>query len=161
MAELRDALTNDGFADVCTYIQSGNIVLASVDGLDSGTVSARIRAVIGDRFGFSPSVWAITRDQFDQAVEANPFPQAETDPKLVHFVFTAGSPAPSTLDELRSLAVPGEEAEVDGDVIYLFTPHGLGRSKMAAAVNKVSQTDTTARNYRSVKAIQELAGQAG
>ncbi|MCP3939809.1 MAG: DUF1697 domain-containing protein [Actinomycetia bacterium] len=159
MADLRAALSDDGFTDVCTYIQSGNIVLSAEDGLDTGAVAARIGATIDHRFGFSPSVWAITLDRFDEVIEANPFPQAAAYPKLVHFVLTAGPPAPSTLDELSALVVPGEEVHVEGDMIYLFAPHGIGRSKMAAAVGKASRTNTTSRNYRSIMAIRKLAEQ--
>lgn len=41
-------------------------------------------------------------------------------------------------------------------VLYLHTPNGFGRSKLVERLHRFIGAETTARNYRSVKAIRAL-----
>jgi uncharacterized protein (DUF1697 family) len=63
MKELSALLQTNGFVDVSTYIQSGNIVLKS----RSNPVS-KIRTLVTKKFGFEPKVLALRVAQFMQAV---------------------------------------------------------------------------------------------
>jgi uncharacterized protein (DUF1697 family) len=44
-----------------------------------------------------------------------------------------------------------------GRVLYLHTPDGLGRSKLAAAAERLLGVEATARNWRTVQALIALA----
>src|SRR4051812_29217107 len=79
MAELRDMLTDAGFGDVRTYLQSGNVVLAS----DASPEEIRtdVERLIADRFGLEIAVVVRTRDELAEIVERNPLRDVATDPK--------------------------------------------------------------------------------
>ena len=155
MAALRELLAEVGFENVRTYIQSGNIVLDSPDG-DRDSVARLIRDVIEGRFGFAPHTFVLDVDAFDAAIAANPFPEGEQDPKAVHFFFLAEPDPAADLDGLRELATQGEEFVLTERILYLHTPNGFGRSKLAERLHRFIGAETTARNYRSVRAIRAL-----
>ena len=46
-------------------------------------------------------------------------------------------------------------------VFYLRAPDGLGRSKLAANVEKILGVPATARNWRTVRKVMEMARQLG
>ncbi len=155
MAALRELLSEVGFGNVRTYIQSGNIVLDSPDS-DSDSVARSIRDAIEGRFGFAPHTFALDIDAFDDAIAANPFRQGKQDPKAVHFFFLAEPDPAADLGGLRELATQGEEFVLTERVLYLHTPNGFGRSKLVERLHRYIRTETTARNYRSVLAIRAL-----
>lgn len=156
MAALRELLAEVGFENVRTYIQSGNIVLDSPDGARD-SVARSVRDAVEGRFGFAPQTFVLDVDAFDVALAANPFPEGEQDPKAVHFFFLAEPDPTADLDGLRELATQGEEFVLTETVFYLHTPNGFGRSRLAERLHRFIGTETTARNYRSVRAIRALA----
>ena len=59
-APLRAALTEAGFMNVATYINSGNAVLTSDRPAED--VVARVAAICAERFGFRKDIHARTRE---------------------------------------------------------------------------------------------------
>ena len=156
MAALRELLAEVGLENVRTYIQSGNIVLDSLDG-DRDSVARSVQGAIEERFGFAPHTFVLDVDAFDAAIAANPFSQGDEDPKAVHFFFLAEPDPTADLDGLRELATQGEEFVLTEAVLYLHTPSGFGRSKLVERLHRFIGGELTARNLRSVRAIRALA----
>lgn len=50
-----------------------------------------------------------------------------------------------------------EKYTLKGKVLYLYAPDGIGKSKLAAGVEKALGVAVTARNWRSVSKINEMA----
>ena len=46
---------------------------------------------------------------------------------------------------------------IKGKVFYLHAPDGIGNSKLAAAAERHLRVDATARNWRTVLALLEMA----
>ena len=155
MAALRELLAEVGFQNVRTYIQSGNIVLDSPDG-DRDSVARSVRDAIEGRFGFAPHTFVLDVGALDAAIAANPFSRCDQDPKAVHFFFLSEPNPAADLDGLRELATQGEEFVLTERVLYLHTPNGFGRSKLVERLPRFIETETTARNLRSVRAIRAL-----
>src|SRR5437868_6739570 len=64
MPELRTALSEAGFADVQTYVQSGNVVLTSR--ASPAKVGARAEALIAERFGLDVDVIVRTAEELSE-----------------------------------------------------------------------------------------------
>lgn len=160
MKRLRQILDALGFADVATYIQSGNCIFRSeID--DGQKIATRIADGIAAEFGFRPSVFALTREELDAAIAGNPFANRAVDPKFVHLFFL--SDTIDSFDEagMRALAAPGDDFALAGNVFYLITPAGIGRSKLVEKLGKFLPVDMTARNLRSAIKIAELGRSFG
>jgi uncharacterized protein (DUF1697 family) len=153
---LREGLTSLGFANVGTYINSGNAYLKTSK--SRSHVVQATRELCREEFGFEKEVYAISLPEWRSLVQNNPFAEAaEKTPTYVHAAVLGGKPSPSDLEKVRALAVRGEAIRVIDRVAYLHTPHGFGTSKMAAKFDKGIGVPNTARNWNSVLKLLELA----
>jgi uncharacterized protein (DUF1697 family) len=152
MAEFRATLADLGYEGVATYIQSGNAVFRATG--TAGTIATAIGGAVAARFAFRPHVFVLAPAALEAALAANPF-TAEEGAK-VHLFFL-DSPLPEgALDKLAPFATKGERAELRGNVLYLATPEGMGRSDYANRLQRL-KAPMTARNARSATAIAALA----
>ena len=155
VAPLREKLAEAGFANVATYINSGNALLKSA--LPHEEVAARVREICAREFAFDKDVHVATRAEWQALIAANPFPLAVATPNFLHAAVLAAEPEPARLDALRAVAAGGEAIAVVGRVAYLHTPHGFGTSKLAAKFDKGIGVANTARNWNTVLKLAELA----
>lgn len=158
MKELRSILENLGLENVQTYIQSGNVVFES-DKKDLNNLSDSLGRAIKKSHGFEPNVMILSREDFRQAMQQNPFPEAETNPKTLHLSFLKEAPLNPDLIGLDSVKAESENFKLKGKVFYLHAPEGIGRSKLAAKAEKLLGVSATARNWRTVSKIAEMMNQ--
>jgi uncharacterized protein (DUF1697 family) len=155
MQALRDLLAALGCEDVETYIQSGNAVFRSGD--DRTTLGSKIETVVDKRFGFTPTVLLLTIDDYQSILSANPFPEATDNPKSLHVSFLSKAPVDPNLDALDTLKSPTENYVLLENAFYLHAPDGIGRSKLAAKVERCLGVQATGRNWRTAMKLLELA----
>jgi uncharacterized protein (DUF1697 family) len=160
MKDLVATLENVGCRDVATYIQSGNAVFRSGE-QDASLLSGRIGTAIRERHSFEPQVLLLESDEMERAMRSNPFPEAESEPKTLHLYFLAVPPERPDLDALEGIKGVRERFVLGDGVLYLHAPDGLGRSKLAANVEKLLGVPATARNWRTVRKVMEMAQQRG
>ena len=156
MKELAVLLENLGAQDVKTYIQSGNAVFLhkteSPSQLADGIISA-----VKEKFGFATHVLLLELEELEQAIAANPFPEGEAGPKTLHLFFSAAVPETPDLESLENIKLDSERFSLLEKVFYLYAPEGIGRSKLAAKVEKALGVAVTARNLRTVSKLLEMA----
>ncbi|MCP4291698.1 MAG: DUF1697 domain-containing protein [bacterium] len=156
MTDLVVVLENLGLKEVQTYIQSGNVVFQSAE-----SKPRDLAQIIGDAVikscKVSPQIVVLPFNDFQDAVNANPFHKAENDPKTLHLFFGESKPENPDWHKLKLLKKNEEQFELKGKVFYLHCPQGIGSSKLAAKVEKVLGVAMTARNWRSVLAVLSLA----
>jgi uncharacterized protein (DUF1697 family) len=156
MKELVAVLEGLGLKNVRTYIQSGNVVFQTTADKKQ-KLAQDIGAAIGQSHQFVPRVLVLTVQEFQNALESNPYPEGENEPKSLHLFFLESSPAKPDLEKLDSLQSGSERFKLVGTVFYLHTPDGFGPSKLASNVEKALGVTVTARNWRSASAILALA----
>jgi len=161
MAELRDELEGLGMASVRTYIQSGNVVFDAPDADTAEALAGRIGVTIEARHGFRPRVLVLSAMRFREAMEANPFTEGEAEPQTLHLFFLAGPPDEIDLPAFRAAASPTERFLLGDRVFYLHAPDGIGRSKLAARAEALLGVPATARNWRTVTRVWEMAEEPG
>jgi uncharacterized protein (DUF1697 family) len=160
MEDLVATLENAGARDVATYIQSGNAVFRSEE-KDASLLSDRVRAAIVESHGFEPQVLVLGSDELERAVRSNPFPEAESDPKTLHLYFLAASPERPDLDGIEAFKGDRERFFLGDGVFYLHAPDGIGRSKLAGNAERLLGVPATARNWRTVLKVADMAQQRG
>lgn len=156
MQALRDLLGDLGLAAVKTYIQSGNVAFQS-GGQNAAALAEAIGAAIADVHGFRPQVMVLPLADLQTAVAANPYPEAAADPKSVHLYFLAAAPDEVDWEPLDDVKKESERYQLIDNVFYLHAPEGIGRSKLAAKVEKALGVPVTARNWRSTQKILDMA----
>lgn len=154
-APLRAALTDAGFTNVATYINSGNAVVSS--DLDAIRATESIASVCRKQFGFEKAIYAIALAEWERLIANNPFP-GDTEPgNLLHAAWLESPPASDRVEELRALAVDGDQFAVVGRAAYLHTPNGFSKSRLAERFDKRIGVPNTARNWNTVLKLKALA----
>jgi uncharacterized protein (DUF1697 family) len=156
MKGLTAALEKIGCTNVKTYIQSGNAVF-----LKPSCKALQLTKLIGkavqDNHGFEPRVLVLTVKEFEKAMMSNPFPDVESDPKSLHLYFLSEVPKSPQLDSLNKIKTASETYTLNKKIFYLHAPDGIGRSKLAARAEKLLGVNATARNWRTVSKLLEIA----
>lgn len=158
MKEFAKSLDRAGFESVSTYIQSGNVVFRS-SAANPSTLADRISEIVNEHHGFKPSVFVLKAGELASVARNNPFPEAVQEPKTLHVFLLASSPKKPDVSQLGKLKLSSESFKVIGKVIYLHAPDGIARSKFAAGIGKTLRVDATARNWRTISKLLELAQQ--
>ena len=158
MAELRTLCEGLGWAEVDTYIQSGNVVFGA-----AGEAAARETALeeaISAQFGISIPVIARSASQWPAYVSGNPFPQAaEQEPNRLMLCLSKRPPNPDAADLLQERARDGEQVKLVGDALWVHFPGGAGTSRLSPALfDRLAGSPVTSRNWRTVLKLQEMLG---
>ncbi|MFL5951130.1 MAG: DUF1697 domain-containing protein [Gaiellaceae bacterium] len=155
MPALRDALADAGFAEVRTYVQSGNIVVAS--GAKPEAVARKIHAVIQRQFGLEIALVTRTRAELARVVELDPLGKVATDPKRYQVSFLDAKPPRDLVRRLEDAAAPGERVVAHGREIYAWHPDTIARSRLwALLAAKDLGATATARNWTTIRKLLEL-----
>jgi uncharacterized protein (DUF1697 family) len=156
MKRLTTLLERDGFGNVRTYIQSGNVVFQSPRGT-AKSIAARMGQLVLKDHGFEPEVIVLSLKELEQAAAGNPFPKAEAEPKTLHLFFLCETPRAPDLESLNGFKAGKEAFSLRGKVFYLHTPDGFGTSKLVQKVGRAIGVEMTARNWRTVTTLIEMA----
>lgn len=159
MPDLRTALSEGGFADVRTYVQSGNVVLASRAAPPK--VGARAERLIAERFGFDVEVIVRTADELAEVVARNPLGDVAVDPKRYQVSFLEAEPDPDVLERISATAAGSERLVALGRELYAWHPDGIGRSKLAAKLGGTGLgVRATTRNWTTVTTLLGMADES-
>jgi uncharacterized protein (DUF1697 family) len=156
MPALRELLSEAGFGEVQTYVQSGNVVLTSE--LDPAELERELERLIAEGFGFDVEVIVRTREQLSEVVQRNPLGEVATDPKRYQVSFLAAELEPERAEALAAAAVEPERFIAHGRELYAWHPDGVARSKLwAKLAGSGLGVKATARNWTTVTTLLELA----
>jgi uncharacterized protein (DUF1697 family) len=156
MPALAQALQEQGFAPVRTYLQSGNVVLASE--LREAALADAVKSAVLERFEIAIDVLVRSREELAAVVSNNPLAAVATDPKRFQVSFLARELDSATLERLRGLAAESERLEAQGRELYAWHPNGVARSKLwAGLAARTLGVPATARNWSTVESLLALA----
>jgi uncharacterized protein (DUF1697 family) len=156
MPELRELLTGAGYEDVQTYVQSGNVVLASDEPPEA--LEHDCQRLIAERFGLEVPAIVRTRQELAEVVAKNPLAGVATDPKRYQVSFLDRELDPGRIEELGSLAADGERLVACGRELYAWHPDGVARSKLWVKLAAPGLgVKATARNWKTVETLLAMA----
>jgi uncharacterized protein (DUF1697 family) len=156
MPALRELLSERGFEDVRTYVQSGNIVLESE--LSPTRLAADCKRAISEGFGLDIEVVVRTRDELAEVVARNPLGDVAVNPKRYQVTFLAHELDRGEVKKLESLAAEPERLVVVGREVYAWHPDGVARSKLWARLGSQGLgVPATSRNWSTVTTLLEMA----
>ncbi|SHG99660.1 DUF1697 domain-containing protein [Winogradskyella jejuensis] len=157
MAELRELLANSGYANVQTYIQSGNVVLQST--LNSEDIKLHVEEIILNHFGFEVTVLVKTYAELKAIFDFCPF-QIEEKEKS-YFMMLDAAPNAEGFDEVSNLEYSGEKVYITEKCIYFFSTNGYGRTKFNSNFfERRLKVNATARNHKTMLKLLAIAKEA-
>ena len=150
MRDLKALMEAAGFANVRTYIQSGNVVFEG-----KSRPTDELPTLIEGEFGFRPEVFILSETELRTAIANNPF--AATEGKAIHFFFCDRSPKSFDRALLDSVKSASEDYALAGKVFYLYAPAGIARSTLVQKLGKAFAGVTmTARNLNTVRKLASM-----
>lgn len=159
MSALRETLESLGLARVRTYLQSGNAVFDMAED-DVVALATRIEDSIEADHGFRPQTLILSGTALERTMLDNPFPAATADPASLHVFFLALPAVGFDAAGLESAAAGDERYRLTDRAFYLHAPNGIGRSTLAKEAERLLGVAATARNWRTVVALSNLAAGA-
>lgn len=159
MADLRATMPRIGARNVATYIQSGNIVFDH-DVTDPDTIANMVRGLIAEDFNIHCYAIALNGKNLASVIDATPQP-GEVEGKNIYVVLTPKMATEAEANSLSDAATQGEamhmiDAAGPINALVLVAPNGIGRSKVAAPMERWLDGDGTTRNLNSLRRIAEM-----
>jgi uncharacterized protein (DUF1697 family) len=157
MPQLRAALSEAGFRDVRTYVQSGNIVAESSHRKPE-SFAAAIRTVVQRCAGLDVPVVVRSPAELRAVLDWNPFPEdASARPTGVHVLHLDAEPDGERVAALQAVDYAPDELTVRGPEVVVRYAETMHNSRLQhAAVLKKLGVDGTARNWRTLQALVSM-----
>ncbi|MEU6367948.1 DUF1697 domain-containing protein [Streptomyces sp. NPDC046931] len=163
MADLRALLEGLGYEGARTYLQSGQAVFACDHG-DEESLAAELTGAIEQRFGFLVDVLVRDHAYLTSVRDACPFPADRLEAKQLHVTYFSRPVDAGRFAEVDPAAYLPEQFRLGDRALYLHTPDGLGRSKLAECLSRPRLTKgliATTRNWNTVVKLVELTARTG
>lgn len=161
MEELRHAMETDGFSNVETYIQSGNVLFDSEQ--DEQTLTARLESLLQSSFGYYGAVVLRTKNELARLIGNLPFSSEEisaaesanTGAESLYVCLYPALPE-DFAKRLGKVDPSGDRFEITERDVYLLLRQSIRLSKLAIALQKPADRGT-ARNWNTMLALHRLA----
>lgn len=149
MEDLKIVLQENGYREVKTYIQSGNIALQSNQKQEQ--IAQEIKHLLLQHFQLQIEVFVLTKEELLHALEHNPWGE-DLPGNMVYLTFLSQEIAAKKWDLLLAFAQAREVLEVKNKVLYFYTPIGAGKSKISnALIESKLKVLSTMRNRNTVE----------
>jgi len=159
MPALCKLLTSQGFTEVKSLLQSGNIVFGC-SGKADAALERQLETAVATELGVQTTFFVRSAREWSAIVAANPYPDAARDDPshLVVMTFKAALAA-KDVAALRAAIAGRETVTAIGKQLYAVYPDGIGTSKLTNAVieRKLGQPGT-ARNWNTVQKLATALG---
>lgn len=161
MATLRELMTELGFLDVTTHLQSGNIVF-SAQGEEPAQAAAAIEAGIEQQLSLKVAVLARSGSELKQVVQAHPLREVASNPSRMLVVFLASLVDRDLIADLREQDFAPDRFVVAEREIYVWAPNGVSETKLTYAFweKQLGGVTATARNWNTVQRLKEMTNAA-
>lgn len=156
MARLRELFESLGFAEVSSYIASGNVRFRTK--LRGAALEARIEAALEEEFGFVVETFVRSDAELRAVLDAMPF--AKQDVAAAHALMIAFLKAPVTAEVARAVAALSttvQQFRVIGRELHWLRQTRESEPKVERAVEKLLKP-MTGRNVRTIEALVEGGG---
>ncbi|MBN9500200.1 MAG: DUF1697 domain-containing protein [Armatimonadetes bacterium] len=158
MADLRAALLGEGFQDVTTHLQSGNVILKTGK-KPREAMQSILEDVTHSAFGIRPQYFVRTVQEWERLIAENPFEEeAKDDPSHVLAVLMRKPFEATEVEKLQELIQGPEKIRAGCEALYITYPAGIGTSTEGKTPGWNKHVGSgTGRNWNTVLKLLEIA----
>jgi uncharacterized protein (DUF1697 family) len=153
MESLRTLMETNGYINVKTYIQSGNIVFGSSEA-SKPAIAKAIETLIEKHYGFDVSVFVTDKEALEKAVDNNPYTEGRVEEpagfKKIYVTFLSEKPTTENFEKLSQAPVGNDLINLKDDILYFKLESKASDTKLSNALieNKLKVRATT-RNWNT------------
>ncbi|HLJ95625.1 MAG TPA: DUF1697 domain-containing protein [Gemmataceae bacterium] len=155
MADLRSVIEGLGYKDVCTLLNSGNVVFSTPRAAPDG-LAGRLEKEIAQKLGGSVRVTVLTAAELTAVVTENPLVEIAENPSRFLVAFLRNPADRQKLEPLTKQDWAPEVLALGTRVAYLWCPEGILDNPLGNTVNRVLKDGVTTRNWATVLKLQAL-----
>lgn len=156
METLREILSAEGFENVKTYINSGNVIFET-DKTDDFKLAAKIESAIEKSFSLKIKVMVRKMSEIEEIIKNNPFDGQFENDKDLHVFFLDEKLPTEKAEMLLANNNENEMFAVQNREIFCLLHVSVLDSLMGKDyIGKKLKVSTTARNWRTVNKILEF-----
>jgi uncharacterized protein (DUF1697 family) len=152
MADLRELISELGYEDVRTVLQSGNVVFTGAKAKARETLETGLE----ERYGFKVDVVLRTMAELRAVVDDEPFGDEVDNLTRYFVVFLPSAPNANAVETLKKTNFAPDEFKAGGRELYAWCPEGMQNSALMRALGRPGLAETaTVRNMSTVKKLLE------
>lgn len=157
MNELVIQLASIKYINICSYIQSGNIIFENEE-KQCKIFENEIHQLIIDKFGLKVPVLVKTAEELKHVFENNPFNNNNNlDITKMHVTFLNEIPLKDNIVRLLESKSEGDEFILTKDIVYLYCGNGYGNTKLTNTFfEKKLNVSATTRNWKTIASLVEM-----
>lgn len=155
MEHLRGLFEALGFANVETFIASGNVIFDSPS-KNAKTLERKIESSLREALGYEVATFIRSTHEVASVAAYRPFPDAESAAggDALYITFLADEPSDEAKQKVLSLATPFDEFHFAGRELYWLCRKKISDSEVSwAALAKALGAQSTMRNSTTVRKL--------
>ncbi|MFP9117784.1 DUF1697 domain-containing protein [Flavobacterium sp. RNTU_13] len=159
MEHLRRLMEANGFKNVATYIQSGNVIFETEE-TDKAKTGRTIEQLLYKEYGHDVFTFILDKADLQKAIQNNPYTTAEPEPQGVkkYFVtFLSGEATTQGMDQLKKYNRSDDEFKAVGNILYLKLSRSAADSKLTNSfIEGKLGLKATIRNWNTTLKLMEM-----
>ena len=157
MERLREVFSKQGFKNVRTHINSGNVIFEA-EGAPAKWLG-RIEKAVAAEIKRDVSVMVRTAAELKKVISGNPFRKDKSiEAKRLLVMFLSGQLSKEAVKKLAAIDCGDDGYHVAGRELYLYCRGGINESKFFRMdFEKVLGVSATGRNWNTVNKLLEMA----
>jgi uncharacterized protein (DUF1697 family) len=156
MADLRSVLTAMGYAEIATYLNSGNAVFTA-EAQPPDVMARALQDGIATRCGTEVTVVIRTAAQLAAVVARNPLGGEPANPSRFFVAFLSAAISPGAADATGVRTSAEDRVWVSGSEAFLWCPKGFSVLDHVSMIEKTFVLTATTRNWNTVTKLANLA----
>lgn len=156
MAEFKQLLIDQGFQNVITYIQSGNILCQGNQ--SKPAIKQQIESLILKNYGFEVTAFVLDQTKLKNIIQDNPFISQQIPIEKLYCTFLEKQPDPKTQKKFLELKTQDEVFTFAGPLLYFCYHKGYGKAKLSnPVVEKKLKMQATTRNWKTMTKLLDMS----
>ena len=159
MADLKAMFESLGFANVRTFIQSGNVLFETKD--NGKQLRPRIQKELKATFGFDVTVVIRTAAEMKKIIESSPFSaDSLAEGETLHVALLAGTPTPDAVESLLDTRSDVDDFHLVGNEVYILLRQSSRQSLFSNSfLERKLGVAATTRNWQTMTKLAKQAGE--
>jgi uncharacterized protein (DUF1697 family) len=159
MADLKAMFESLGFANVRTFIQSGNVLFETKE--NGKQLRPKIQKEIKATFGFDVAVVIRTAAEMKKIIESSPFPaDSLVEGESLYVALLGGTPTPDAIETLLECRSDVDDFRLVGGEVYILLRQSSRQSLFSNSfLERKLGVPATTRNWQTMTRLAALAGE--
>lgn len=158
MSILKKLILTEGFINVRTHLNSGNIIVSTY--LEKSDAQFKIQKIIAEHFNINPCIMIFTIKEIKDVIESDPFDLTPNlfSKKCVGFTQSNEAIENNTITDFTWTKEYEEDIYFIGPHIYIYYINGQAKTKLTTTfLEKKMNRTITIRNWNTLLKVYQIA----